>query len=136
MGRRDDSTGLGRLSFFQSSKKGLKTICSNYRGISLICTTEKVFAIVLHNRFCIQCNVKTRPNQAGFCPGMGTINQLFVLRQTFGHTAKHQKPNRKNTRGKSRNDCSIQSQSEVNYMFVWRVSPFVCVSIHRFYYSF
>ena len=73
-------------------KKGLKTKCSNYRGISLICIAAKIFAIVLHNRFRIQRNAKTRPNQAGFRPGMGTIDQLFVLRQTLEHRAKHQKP--------------------------------------------
>ena len=82
----------GGSIFFPVFKKGLTTKYSNYRRTALVWTAAKIFSLVLRNRFRIQRNVKTRPNEAGFYPDMGTIDQLFVLGKTLEHRAKRHKP--------------------------------------------
>ena len=64
--------------------------CKNYQGISLIPIAAKIFAIILLNRFRDTRNSRTRPNQAGFRPGMGCCDQIFSLRQVLEHRFKHQ----------------------------------------------
>ena len=71
-------------------KKGDRTECKNYRGISLMSIAAKIFAMILLNRFRKVRNERTHPNQSGFRAGMGCIDQLFTLRQIFEHRAKHQ----------------------------------------------
>ena len=73
-------------------KKGDKKVCANYRGISLIDVAAKVFATILLNRFHQQRDARTRPNQAGFRPGRGTIDQIFCLRRTLEHRWCYQQP--------------------------------------------
>ena len=60
-------------------KKGDLMDCKNYRGISLIPIAAKLFAVILLNRFRDTRNSRTRPNQAGFRPGMGCCDQIFSL---------------------------------------------------------
>ncbi|BHF73707.1 hypothetical protein SprV_0401678900 [Sparganum proliferum] len=64
-----DDWGLGIL--VPILKKGDKTRCENYRGISLIDVAAKIFAIVLLRRFQAVRDSRTRPNQAGFRAGRG-----------------------------------------------------------------
>ena len=46
---------------------------TNYRGISLIPISAKVFTIIVLNRFRNIRNARTRPSQAGLRPGMGML---------------------------------------------------------------
>ena len=61
-------------------KKGDKTECRNYRGISLIDITVKIFRIILLNRFKSAREKNTHENQAGFRPGRGCIDNIFGTR--------------------------------------------------------
>ena len=73
-------------------KKGDRSVCANYRGISLIDSVAKVFAILLLNRFSLERDKRTRPNQGGFRPGRGCIDQIFVLRRVLEHRSQYQQP--------------------------------------------
>lgn len=73
-------------------KKGDKSVCENYRGISLIDVAAKVFAVVLLNRFSTVRDTRTRPNQGGFRRGRGCVDQIFTLRRTLEHRYKFQQP--------------------------------------------
>nr|VZI51185.1 unnamed protein product [Spirometra erinaceieuropaei] len=74
-----DDWGLGILVPIR--KKGDKTRCENYRGISLIDVAAKIFAIVLLRRFQAVRDSRTRPDQAGFRAGRGCADQIFTLRR-------------------------------------------------------
>ncbi|BHF78990.1 hypothetical protein SprV_0602210700 [Sparganum proliferum] len=67
-------------------KKGDKTRCENYRGISLIDVAAKIFAIVLLRRFQAVRDSRTRPNQAGF----RAADQIFTLRRILEFRHSHQ----------------------------------------------
>jgi hypothetical protein len=77
------------LPFF---KKGDKSLCSNYRGISLIDVAGKIFAVLLLNRFQNIRDERTRENQAGFRPGRGCVDQIFSLRRILEHRSRYQQP--------------------------------------------
>jgi hypothetical protein len=62
-------------------KKGDKTNCKNYRGISLIDIASKIFESVLVSRLKTWRESMTRENQAGFRPGRSCTDQIFTLRQ-------------------------------------------------------
>ena len=73
-------------------KKGDRTVCRNYRGISLIDVAAKIFAMLLLERFASERNQRMRPNQGGFRPGRGCIDQIFTLRRLLEHRYKNQQP--------------------------------------------
>ena len=66
-------------------KNGDRSVPSNYRPVSLLCTTDKVFERVifkhLYNHF-LDNKILT-PLQSGFIPGDSTVNQLTYLYDTF-----------------------------------------------------
>nr|VZI39584.1 unnamed protein product [Spirometra erinaceieuropaei] len=73
-------------------KKGDKTRCENYRGISLIDVAAKIFAIVLLRRSQAVRGSRTRPNQAGFRAGRGCANQILTLRHILEFRHSNQQP--------------------------------------------
>ena len=73
-------------------KKGDRKQCSNYRGISLIDVSAKVFTIALLNRFSQPRDRRVRPNQSGFRPGRGCTDQLFNLRRVLEQRWAYQQP--------------------------------------------
>ncbi|BHF71757.1 hypothetical protein SprV_0401481700 [Sparganum proliferum] len=85
-----DDWGLGIL--VPILKKGDKTRCENYRGISLIDVAAKIFAIVLLRRFQAVCDSRTRPNQAGFRAGRGCADRIFTLRRILEFRHSYQQP--------------------------------------------
>ncbi|BHF74169.1 hypothetical protein SprV_0401725300 [Sparganum proliferum] len=85
-----DDWGLGIL--VPILKKGDKTRCENYRGISLIDVAAKIFAIVLLRRFQAVRDSRTRPNQAGFRAGRGCADQIFTPRRILEFRHSYQKP--------------------------------------------
>ena len=62
-------------------KKGDKSLCSNYRGISLLSAVGKLFAKILLNRLTPLAEEVLSESQCGFRPSRGTINMIFALRQ-------------------------------------------------------
>ncbi|BHF61543.1 hypothetical protein SprV_0100451800 [Sparganum proliferum] len=85
-----DDWGLGIL--VPILKKGDKTRCENYHGISLIDVAAKIFAIVILRRFQAVRDSRTRPNQAGFRAGRGCADQIFTLRRILEFLHSHQQP--------------------------------------------
>nr|VZI38299.1 unnamed protein product [Spirometra erinaceieuropaei] len=85
-----DDWGLGIL--VPILKKGDKTRCENYRGISLIDVAAKIFAIVLLGRFQAVRDSRTRPNQARFRAGRGCADQIFTLRRILEFRRSYQQP--------------------------------------------
>ena len=73
-------------------KKGDKSKCENYRGISLIDVAAKIFSAILLNRFSAERDLRVRPNQGGFRPGRGCTDQIFTLRRVLEHRYKYQQP--------------------------------------------
>jgi len=59
--------------------KGDALDCGSYRGIKLLDQVMKVFERVLEMR--LRDRVKIDDMQFGFCPGKGTIDAIFVIRQ-------------------------------------------------------
>jgi len=64
-------------------KKGERTICSNYRPITLLNIAYKTFAITLNNRLTRIIEPKLSDAQSGFRPNRSTIDNIFIVRQTF-----------------------------------------------------
>ena len=61
-------------------KKGDKTECGNYRGITLLSLAGKVYAKVLQSRVQAIVEPSIAEEQCGFRPGRSTTDQVFALR--------------------------------------------------------
>ena len=62
-------------------KKGSKTLCSNYRGISLLSIPSKVYAWILDSRVRRKTEGEVMELQGGFRRGRGCVDQIFTIRQ-------------------------------------------------------
>ena len=63
--------------------KGEKSDCSNYRSITLLSIAGKILARVLMNRLIPTIAQENTPEtQCGLRPNRGTVDMIFVLRQT------------------------------------------------------
>lgn len=62
-------------------KKGDTCECKNYRGISLLSITGKVFMKIIQSRLKKHHEQSSREDQAGFRPGRGCCNQILILCQ-------------------------------------------------------
>ena len=63
--------------------KGTDTDPANYRPISLLNASYKIFAAMLKNRISVHCESKLRQTQFGFRPHRGTKHPLFILRRSM-----------------------------------------------------
>ena len=73
-------------------KKGSKSDCSNYRGISLLSIAGKVLTKIIRSRLNIRYEASIREQQAGFRSGRGCADQIFALRQCFERRLRHGRP--------------------------------------------
>jgi endonuclease/exonuclease/phosphatase family metal-dependent hydrolase/ribosomal protein S28E/S33 len=64
-------------------KKGDKLRCENYRGISLLCTSYKVFSKILESRIKPLADKITGEYQGGFRTGRSTTDQIFSVKQVL-----------------------------------------------------
>ena len=71
----------GKAIIVPIHKKKDKTICSNYRGISLLSVPGKVYTRVLQQRLRRYVEEIVGEEQAGFRRGRGTVDQIFTIRQ-------------------------------------------------------
>ena len=71
---------LEDASIVTSFKKGSRTECGNYRGISLLAVAGKILANVLLNRQQPLSESIIHETQCGFRPGRGTTEMIFSAR--------------------------------------------------------
>ena len=71
-------------------KKGDPSVCSNYRGISLLSVANKILTSVLCERLQPFVKKLIGSYQCGFRPGKSTIDQIFTLRQILEKTQEKQ----------------------------------------------
>jgi hypothetical protein len=62
-------------------KKGDKTDCSNYRGISLLSTSYKILSNILLSRLIAYADEIIGDHQCGFRRNRSTTDQIFYIRQ-------------------------------------------------------
>ncbi|KAK3551056.1 hypothetical protein QTP70_011498 [Hemibagrus guttatus] len=60
-------------------KKGDRSVCSNYRGITLLSLPWKVYSRVLERRVRPLVEPRIQEEQCGFRPSRGTLDQLYTL---------------------------------------------------------
>jgi len=64
-------------------KKADRGKCSSYRPIRLLNMGYKIFTILLNNRLSKFVGSKLSEAQAGFRPNRSTLDNTFIIRQTF-----------------------------------------------------
>ena len=69
-------------------KKGDQMNCANYRGITLLNTTYKIFSKILYNRLLPYVEKVVENYQTGFRQGKSTIDQIFTERQILEKTTE------------------------------------------------
>ena len=74
------ATGLEKLSFHSSPKKGNAKECSNYHSIALISHASKVMLKILQVRLHQYVNWELPDVQAGFRKGRETRDQIANIR--------------------------------------------------------
>ena len=62
-------------------KKGDKTDCSNYKGISLVPTTYKILSNILLSRLIPYAEDVIKDHQCGFWRNRSTTDHIFCIRQ-------------------------------------------------------
>ena len=73
------ATGLEKVSFHSSPKKGNAKECSNYRTVALISHASKVMLKILQVRLQQYVNHERPYVQAGFRKGRRTRDQIFNI---------------------------------------------------------
>jgi hypothetical protein len=71
-------------------KKGEKDAASNYRGITLLNTAYKVYAMIVEERLMKEMNERGAlpDGQAGFRKGRGTMDNVYILNHIIGNEIK------------------------------------------------
>ena len=67
-------------------KKGDRSECGNYRGISLLSVVGKIFADIILQRLQLLAEFIYPQSQSGYRAGRGTIDGIFTLRQLMEKT--------------------------------------------------
>ena len=70
-------------------KKGVKTDCNNYRGISLLSTTYKTLSNILLSRLIPRAEEIIGDHQCGFRRNRSTTDHIFSIRQILEKKWKH-----------------------------------------------
>jgi hypothetical protein len=70
-------------------KKGYKTDCNNYRGISLLPTTYRILSSILLSRLIPCAEEIMRDHQCGFRRSRSTTDHIFCIRQIIEKNLEH-----------------------------------------------
>ena len=73
-------------------KKGDLGDCNNWRGITLLSLTSKVFCRIILQRIIAAVDTKLRQEQAGFRTGKSCIDHIFTLRQILEQSHEWNSP--------------------------------------------
>jgi len=73
-------------------KKGDKTDCSSYRGITLLPTTYKILSNILLSRLIPYAKEITGDHQRGFRRNRSTIDHIFCIRQILEKKLEYNEP--------------------------------------------
>ena len=73
-------------------KKGDKTDCNNYRGISLLSTSHKILSNIILNRLLPYSDDIIGDYQCGFKRNRSTSDQMFAVRQLIEKNWEYNKP--------------------------------------------
>ena len=65
-------------------KKGTKSKCENYRGITLLPTAYKLFANIIKNRLNEHWENEMEEEQCGFRKGCSCTDAIFTVQQIIG----------------------------------------------------
>jgi hypothetical protein len=72
-------------------KKGDVTICSNYRGINLLCVAYKIFSNIMFNRLMSYVETTIVDSQCGYRGEQSTVDQIFTVSQILEICGEHGK---------------------------------------------
>lgn len=64
-------------------KKGSRTECGNYRGISLLSVVGKIYARIVSDRLRVLTDSVIMDEQGGFRASRGCVDQVFVVKQVI-----------------------------------------------------
>ena len=73
-------------------KKGSKSDCGSYRGISLLSVAGKIFARVILNRLITVSEQTLQEAQCAFRPDRSTVDMIFAVRQLQEKCIEQNKP--------------------------------------------
>ena len=73
-------------------KKGDLGNCDNWRGVTLLPITNKVFSKIIHTRLAEAVDEYIRQEQAGFCSGRSCSDHIFTLRQILEQSKEWNAP--------------------------------------------
>lgn len=71
---------------FPVHKKGDSKNCNNYRGISLLCTTAKIYEAILEKKLRQEMESTMEKGQSGFRKGHSTQDHIFTVRKLIEKT--------------------------------------------------
>jgi hypothetical protein len=72
-----------KKSVVRIHKKGDKTDCNNYRGVSLLSTSYKILSYILLSRLTPDADEIIGDHQCGIRRNRSMTNQIFYIRQTL-----------------------------------------------------
>ena len=73
-------------------KKGDLGECNNWRGITLLPITSKIFSKIIHRRLAAALDEHIRQEQAGFRPGRSCSEHIFTLSQILEQSKEWNTP--------------------------------------------
>ena len=73
-------------------KKGTKSKCENYRGITLLPTAYKPFTNIIKNRLNEHVEGEMVEEQCGFRKGRSCTDAIFTVQQIIGKRKEHNLP--------------------------------------------
>jgi hypothetical protein len=85
-----DTIAVEKWDYYSATKKGDKTACNNWRGITLLPTISKVFTRVFLERVKQQVDAHLRKEQAGFRQRRSCCDHIFVLRNIIEQSIEWQ----------------------------------------------
>lgn len=93
LGGEDIIQGWKTARIYPIHKGGEEEEVRNYRGVALLDSGYKLFAMILENRLrnCLEKNEKLKESQAGFRKGRGTREHIFVLNSLINNSLKREK---------------------------------------------